>query len=326
MAFRNPITSLPGTAITGPINGAQLVTGSVGSSALAVGSVTTNKLAAGAITGQTITGGMIQTSTSGARIVIDGPSDTESIYDSAGDVTGYLGGPNGIIGNYQPGDNEFSALANGSVYVGLGMPAGFVTSGAGILGTLADGSTVLQGGQAKPSQLQPASLHLIPGVNGTDAPGSANLPRILVYDANGGVTDLLVSSAVIKSDGSGTLETWQAPAYQTNWAAATAMGTLTGLQSLHFHKDPLDNLVIGGCFAAGATAPGTAVLMLPAAYRPKQAYALIINKITGGVASTAMCYISTAGNLNLNTQLGSTVTASAQYIIPPQSIPLGNLT
>jgi hypothetical protein len=85
MSFRNPITSLPGSAITGPINGSQLVNGSVASLALAAGSVTTNKLAAGsvttaalaagAITGQTITGGTVtgaevRTAATGNRVDI----------------------------------------------------------------------------------------------------------------------------------------------------------------------------------------------------------------------------------------------------------------
>jgi hypothetical protein len=322
MAFRNPITSLPGTAITGPINGAQLVTGSVSSSALAVGSVTTNKLAAGAITGQTITGGMIQTSTSGARIVIDGPSDTESIYDSAGDVTGYLGGPNGIIGNYAPGDNEFSALANGSVYVGLGMPANFVTSGAGVLATLGDGSTVLQGGQILPAQTEPASLHLIPGVNGTDPPGSANLPRILAYDVAGGNADVLLSSAAIRSDRFGTLETWHAPAYGSGWAGATTYQTLGG-DTLKYRLMGEDDLWLYGLATTAAAGSGTTVLTLPPGFRPAAGFTphAHLGHSSGGVQSLAEIAVTSAGLVIIN----STTRAAGDAYSFDCRIPLRNV-
>jgi hypothetical protein len=118
---------------------------------------------------------------------------------------------------------------------------------------------------------------------------------------------------------------WQTPSYNTNWAGSTTFGTLTGLQTLHYRITAEDELEIGGCFAAGSTAPGTAIMNVPAMYRPLSAYPVACQKITGGVSTPSMLYVSTAGNLNINSQLGSSVTASAQYIIPPQCIPLGSL-
>jgi hypothetical protein len=123
--------------------------------------------------------------------------------------------------------------------------------------------------------------------------------------------------------------TWQAPAYTTGWSGTTAFGTLaTGtFQTLQFRFDGQDGLVADGAFQAAASAPGTAVCMLPAgppSMRPVAGHPLTIGKyVSPGPAVWGACYISAAGNLNLNTSLGSTVTASAQYIIPAQTIPLG---
>lgn len=117
--------------------------------------------------------------------------------------------------------------------------------------------------------------------------------------------------------------------YAANWSAATSFGTLTPASPLFYRFDGEDNLIIGGAFQAGATAPGTAVFMLPAAsgsipsYRPAKPWPVPMTKISGGVSTPCMAFVSSAGNLNLNSQLGSTVTAGAQYYISPTAIPLG---
>jgi hypothetical protein len=149
--------------------------------------------------------------------------------------------------------------------------------------------------------------------------GQINTDGVLGVGGN-----IKVNAAVVKEI-AGADATWQTPAYQPNWAGSTVFGTLTGLQTLHYRLGAEDKLTIGGCFAAGATAPGVAVLMLPLGYRPSAAYPVTVAKIAAGVTTISNCYISTAGNLNLNSQLGSSVTASAQYIIDPTDIPLGNL-
>jgi hypothetical protein len=58
--FRNPVTSLPATAITGQITGPQI----------AAGAITADKIDVNALNGKTITGSTVQTAATGRRIVM----------------------------------------------------------------------------------------------------------------------------------------------------------------------------------------------------------------------------------------------------------------
>jgi hypothetical protein len=60
MAFRNPVTSLPASSITGQITGPQI----------AAGAITADKIDVNALNGKVITGSTVQTAASGRRIVL----------------------------------------------------------------------------------------------------------------------------------------------------------------------------------------------------------------------------------------------------------------
>jgi hypothetical protein len=60
MAFRNPVTSLPASSITGQITGPQI----------AAGAITADKIDVNALNGKTLTGSTVQTAASGRRIVL----------------------------------------------------------------------------------------------------------------------------------------------------------------------------------------------------------------------------------------------------------------
>jgi hypothetical protein len=134
-----------------------------------------------------------------------------------------------------------------------------------------------------------------------------------------------VSGAVVKSDGSGsTSEVWQAPAFNTNWLTSSTFNGSTGWGGLQFRKDAEDNLVVTGAFKSGATAGGTSVFQLPAAYRPKVQQPIPIHRNNAGTLTMAMAQISAGGNLNLLAGSGVAPVAGAEYLISG-TIPLGNL-
>lgn len=120
-------------------------------------------------------------------------------------------------------------------------------------------------------------------------------------------------------------EVWNTPSFNANWSGTTVFGTISGgLQSLQYRKDAEDNLWVIGCFKA-ATGAGSSVFQLPAGYRPLTNNAFPVVAISSsGATSQAWMYISTAGNLNINSQLGSGVTAGSTYYINAK-IPLGNI-
>lgn len=165
--------------------------------------------------------------------------------------------------------------------------------------------------------------------------GSAAAPNLLIWNFAGfenTVVDIYLTGTLIHAAQDGTREAWHvvgsgapAAAFQPNWATSVTMGTLTPVQALRYRKDPLDNVIIEGCWAAGSTAPGAAVFTLPAGYRPKTGHSITITKNAAGTVTTAKGYVSAAGNLNLNSQLGTSVTASATYMVDETPIPLDNI-
>jgi hypothetical protein len=122
-------------------------------------------------------------------------------------------------------------------------------------------------------------------------------------------------------------ETWQTPTYNANWSGTTTFGTISGgLGALKYRKDAEDNLQVIGCFTPAAGA-GSSVFNLPVGYRPAGVnWAFPVAFISsGGTAGNAWMYISQAGNLNINSQLGSSVTTGTVYTINAK-IPLGNIS
>jgi hypothetical protein len=280
--------------------------------------------------------------TTGARIVIDGVTGDIQVYDVNGDLAAYIGPADGgapIILSYEVGGFEWSGLWNGSCLVGMGDPVtdGTVLGKAGGLIEGGDGGLFLANTVTTAIPVN-AAAYLQGGTATSGAPGTSGLPMITLAaglpNNTIGPCDVLATSAVIRSDPSNLRDpaTWQvvgsggtAAAFNANWATSTSMGTLTPVQALQYRLDPLDNVVIDGCWVAGSTTPGAAVFTLPAGMRPKTAHSITITKNTAGTVTTTKGYISPAGNLNLNSQLGSSATAGATYMVDPTSIPLGNI-
>lgn len=166
--------------------------------------------------------------------------------------------------------------------------------------------------------------------NGVPTAGSQDTyPRAVTSDDVGSfIAHHYVTGAMVKATSAlGTAsETWQSPSYNANWGGTTSYGGLSGgLGTLRYRKDAEDNLWLLGCFTptAGAT---SAVFNLPVGYRPQTAnYPFPMAMVTsGGVASNAWMYVSTAGNLNINSQLGSSIVAGNSYVVNAK-IPLGNI-
>jgi hypothetical protein len=133
--------------------------------------------------------------------------------------------------------------------------------------------------------------------------------------------DLTVGGAATKA-----AETWQTPSYNANWSSTTTYGSIAGgLGALKYRRDAEDNVQLIGTFTA-ATGATASVFNLPAAYRPKANWPFPVAFISsGGVAGNAWAYVSTAGNLNINSQLGSSVTAGTTYTVNTK-MPLGNIS
>jgi hypothetical protein len=164
--------------------------------------------------------------------------------------------------------------------------------------------------------------------NGVPTAGNADtFPRVNSMAANGTTTAYhYVSGASVKSNAVGdTAEVWQTPGFNANWSGTTTFGALAGgLRTLKYRQDAEDNVwLLGTCVAAAGA--GSAIFQLPAAYRPVSNTPFPVAFISGGgVAGSAWAYVSSAGNLNLNAQLGSAATSGTAYTFNAK-IPLGNI-
>ena len=215
----------------------------------------------------------------------------------------------------------FAGLVAGNLLLGLiAQPAD-----AGVVGLSGTDTTFVSSPTA--SDPDAATLALVAGDTTITPLSAAGYPHVDIGAATAG-TLAWINGAIIASTvsaGTSTAETWQTPSYNANWAGTTAYGGLAGgLGTLRYRKDAEDNTWLLGCFVASAGA-GSAVLNLPAAYRPKTNYPFPVAFISGGgVAGNAWMYVSAAGNLNLNAQLGSAVTVGTTYVVNAK-IPRGNV-
>lgn len=196
--------------------------------------------------------------------------------------------------------------------------------------TTARGAMSWESGKGGPND-KAAMLEVLSS-NGVPVAGSTDtFPRSSTSDPSGGfAAHHYVSGAVVKSNTTATAaEVWQVAggngaAYNTNWSASSTFNGSTGWPGLQYRKDAEDNLVFTGCFKSAATAGGTSVVTLPAAFRPKVQWPVMVQKNVGGTLSTGMGQISAGGNLNLLSGSGVAPAASAEYLISG-SIPLGNI-
>jgi hypothetical protein len=227
----------------------------------------------------------------------------------------YLEGVNSYAGS------AFAGLVAGNLLLGLiAQPAA-----SGVVGLSGTDTVFLSSPTA--SDPDAATLALVAGDTTVTPRSAAGYPHVDIGAATAG-TLAWINGAIIASTvsaGTSTAETWHAPAYNANWSGTTVYGALAGgLGTLRYRKDAEDNTWLLGCFTAAAGA-ASAVFQLPTGYRPATNYPFPVAFISGGgVAGNAWMYVSSAGNLNINAQLGSAVTAGTVYVVNAK-VPRGNV-
>lgn len=228
------------------------------------------------------------------------------------------------INSYDPSNNRFSQLDGGLIRSGrtgdpLGRAAILSTATAGEPGILGITSQITA---ANPS---PAILRLLSGVAGSVV-GSASAPQLVITN-NDTVTavDLVVPGAVIGASTSGVPYTWQTPSFSGTWSGTTSFNGSAGFATaVQYRIDAEDNLWIFGGFVAGA-APATTVFNVPAPYRPAQTGIVAVQEADGGVIHNGFCTINSAGDFNVRTAAGFTLTAGATFMVNGK-VPLRHLT
>jgi hypothetical protein len=239
-----------------------------------------------------------------------------------------VGGTDGFGNTYLQGivsytGGAFAALAAGNLLLGL-TANGYPTAGlVGLSGT----DAVFASSPTSVSNTEAATWELVDGLTSVTPQSAAGYPHLDVGASSAGTTGW-INGAWVRSTvsaGTSTAETWHNPSYNANWSGTTTFGTISGgLRTLQYRKDAEDNLWLNGTFTAAAGA-GSSVFQLPAGYRPVVNGAFPVAFISsGGTAGNAWMYVSAAGNLNINSQLGSAVTTGTAYYVNGK-IPLGNI-
>jgi hypothetical protein len=213
---------------------------------------------------------------------------------------------------------EFAALSTGNMLLGL-TADGYAP--AALIGL--SGSTGIFASSPQSVEPDASTWTLVSGDRSVTPVSDADFPHIQL-DGMAWVRDAAI--AATNNANVWTPETWHAPTLNANWSSTTVFGTISGgLQAISYRRDAEDNLWVCGCFKAAAGA-GSAVCNFPAGYRPlndNNAFPVAFIS-SGGTPGTAWMYVSMAGNLNINSQLGSAVTANTTYYVNAK-IPLGNI-
>jgi len=227
------------------------------------------------------------------------------------------------IATYSGG--SFAALDAGNLFLGL-VADGYPT--AGLVG-LSGSDAVFASSPTSAGHPNAATWELVDGDVTTTPQSAAGYPHLDVGASGSGITGWIDGAWVHSSisGGTSTAETWHNPSYNANWSGTTTFGTISGgLRTLQYRFDAEDNLWLNGCFTAAAGA-GSSVFQLPSSpnYRPVTNGAIPVAFISsGGTAGNAWMYVSAAGNLNINSQLGSAVTTGTVYYVNGK-IPLGKV-
>lgn len=219
---------------------------------------------------------------------------------------------------------SFAALSTGNVYFGL-IADGYPT--AGLVG-LSGADEVFATSPTSNTNTDAATWALVDGLTSVTPQSASGYPHIDIGASTAGMAAWLHGALLYATANGGvsTAETWHNPSYNANWSGTTTFGTISGgLRTLQYRRDAEDNLWLNGCFTAAAGA-GSSVFQLPnTGYRPVTNGAFPVAFISsGGVAGNAWMYVSAAGNLNINSQLGSAVTTGTTYYVNGK-IPLGNV-
>lgn len=312
------------TVPTGVVNTVNIADGAITTAKLTAGSVDTAALSATAITGKTITGGTItgstfQTAATGARITANDTGDNSiKVYNSSSVMTTSIGGANAAISQIA-GALQVS-LVNGGIYWAdlgnHGQNSSITSDGLNQI-TVASGYPGSGGANISLA----AEFH-----DGDSTFGYMGNPRLILRDSGGAyAANQMISGAVMKSDLSGSPTGRQNPTYNTNWSGSTTFNSSTSNATLQFWLDAQDNVVIEGCFKAGATLPGATVCNLPAAYRPTTNRWFWAVRYNSGTTSFFAAQLTSGGNLNINSVMGGGVAINNEYWIKG-IVPLSNIT
>lgn len=237
-----------------------------------------------------------------------------------------------------PGNLVLSATAHaGEDPYGNAYLAGLTTYASGNILNMF--GAFLTGGENQTSSLllQDANFALTSGDNaldtvqavlsGTAVPSGSN--PFISAAASSGFCDSYATGAFLKAPPPGiTPYTWQAPAYDTNWASSTVFNGTSGNKPLRYHLGNEDTVVIEGAFAAGASAPGNTVYTASSLYVVQgsdSSYWLTVwRNRAGTVIPMGGRYL--AGALVIGAGMGGDAPqAGDQYWIPRQEISLGNI-
>jgi hypothetical protein len=258
--------------------------------------------------------------TSGARIVLDGTTDTILVYDAANNLimsvapdVEIVGGMQVLAGLTSQTAVQFANIFQGNIELG-GVTAGvqdqahaaliFPTPGAGAL-AVQSGTTV-----AHPDR---SGLLFLPGVGGA-VTGAGNNPQVFLGDlANTSDADLNISGSVVKTVGN-VVTTWQTPSYNTGWAAGPTGGTTHAVQ---FRLDALDNLVVVGTMHTTSATPSATAFTLPAGWRTLSQWRSIVNINSG----SGFAQFNTNGDVAITTNPA----ASGVDVHFTVTLPLGHL-
>lgn len=285
--------------------------------------------------------------TTGARIVIDGETGDIQIYDSNGELAGYLGpaaeiagGSAPIILTFETGGGEWSGLWNGSCLVGLGDPTTDETQlqAAGGIKEIGNGGILLENTYT-PSIPVEGTVWIKGGTLATGAPGTSGLPVMLLTSnaSQGplGPMDVIASSAIVKGTTAdpSTAEVWHVigasggTAYASaNFAAGSVASA--NYQQLQFRKDAFDNLVVEGtCHATAALAAGAYTLFtLPSTggFRPKKIHPSTDLHVSSADAFKATIRVNVDSSGAVNFATTSAIAISDGFYISA-TVPLGNI-
>lgn len=317
MTFRNPILGGGGSTLLRPaIQSPNYVHGSAGWSINVDGTAEFN-------TG-TFRGGLTVSNT---QLDYNGTPATGNLVASIAETSGtdaygnnYLAG----ITVYDPGFS-YANLNNGSLIFG-----GFVNGQPDP--TMANGAAVDQSGTGllltsgvATNNPNATGLTLVPGPTGLSVPnGNEGVAILRDSDANS-VVSLGLTGVVTPYDLTGAprhttvVGAAGAPAYTTNWQAATSYGSVSSMESLRYSMLPSGHIRVHGAFAAGATAPTlNEVFALPAGYfRTDRVQAFTWHGIlSGGAETIGTGSVQTNGAMQLSsTDTGNTSPriANAQF-------------
>lgn len=133
-------------------------------------------------------------------------------------------------------------------------------------------------------------------------------------------------SGTINGLGAIVADTWQTPAYGTNWAASTTFNGLTGCGSLQLRRTAHDNVYMTGAFKAGAVAPVDPVFILPAGLIPAGGtWFLPALRNNAGTVTACFVRVSNNGHVDLLNAVGSAPIAAGNEWLVTGSFPLGNI-